>query len=248
MRLYGLVGYPLTHSFSKRYFTKKFEKEGIKDAFYELFPLENIHEFPSLVLDKGLILKGLNVTIPYKQQVIPFLDELDETAAAIEAVNTILIGDGKLRGYNTDVIGFEKTLENSTGLSKSGGSALVLGTGGASQAVQYVLNKRGIPFQLISRMSSENSRSYLELKGENLADYQIIINTTPLGMSPQTDACPDLDYEAIRPHHILIDLVYNPETTLFLARGKAKGATIYNGLKMLYEQAEAAWKIWNEVD
>jgi shikimate dehydrogenase len=244
MKLFGLIGYPLSHSFSKRYFTEKFEREGLFDMFYELFPLENIQEFPGLILDKGSILKGLNVTIPYKQQVIPYLDELHETAKAVQAVNTILIEEGRLLGFNTDVIGFEKTLETCLDADAFRGKALVFGTGGASKAVQFVLNKRAIPFSLVFRTTAENALTYVDLTGEIVADYPLLINTTPLGMSPAIQTCPDLPYEGIGPEHVLIDLVYNPEKTLFMRKGQERGARVINGLGMLYEQAEAAWEIW----
>lgn len=244
MKLFGLIGYPLSHSFSKRYFTEKFEREGLKDMFYELFPLESIQEFPGLILDKGSLLRGLNVTIPYKQQIIPFLDELHETAKAVQAVNTILIEEGRLFGFNTDVIGFEKTLESCVDIAGFKGKALVLGTGGASKAVQYVLNKWGIPFNLVSRTPSDLSITYEDLTVTAIAECPLIINTTPLGMSPAIQTYPDLPYEGIGPQHILIDLVYNPEMTLFMRKGQERGARVTNGLRMLYAQAEAAWEIW----
>jgi shikimate dehydrogenase len=245
MKLFGLIGYPLSHSFSKRYFTEKFDREGLFDMFYELFPLENIQEFPGLILDKGSILKGLNVTIPYKQLIIPYLDELHETAKAVQAVNTILISEGRLLGFNTDVIGFEKTLESCLDIAEFKGKALVLGTGGASKAVQYVLKKRNIPFNLVSRTPDELSLTYEEITTTAIADFPLIINTTPLGMSPAVDTCPELPYEGIGAGHILIDLVYNPEMTLFMRKGKERGARVINGIGMLYEQAEAAWEIWS---
>lgn len=244
MKLFGLIGYPLSHSFSKRYFTEKFEREGLFDMFYELFPLENIQEFPGLILDKGSILKGLNVTIPYKQQIIPYLDELHETAKAVQAVNTILIGEGRLLGFNTDVLGFEKTLESCVDIAGFKGKALVLGTGGASKAVQYVLNKWGIPFTLLSRTPGESSLTYEDLTDSSIAECPLIINTTPLGMAPAVNTCPELPYEGIGAGHVLIDLVYNPEMTLFMRKGQERGARVINGLGMLYEQAEAAWEIW----
>lgn len=244
MNLFGLIGYPLSHSFSKRYFTEKFEREGWQDMFYELFPLENIKEFPGLILDKGSILKGLNVTIPYKQQIIPYLDELHDTAKAVQAVNTILISEGRLLGFNTDVIGFEKTLESCIDIPGFKGKALVLGTGGASKAVLYVLNKWDIPFDLVSRTPDELSLTYEEITITAIADFPLIINTTPLGMSPAVDTCPELPFKGIGTGHVLIDLVYNPEMTLFMRKGEERGARVCNGLKMLYEQAEAAWEIW----
>lgn len=244
--LYGLIGYPLSHSFSKGYFAKKFEKEGIKDSFYDSFPLENIDLFPQLLAENPNF-NGINVTIPYKQQVIPFLDELDKNAAAIGAVNTIKFQDGKLIGFNTDVYGFEQSLLpiiNQKYDKKTTLKSLVLGTGGAAKAIFYILKKNHLNPTFVSRTPKPNQLTYSDLDKNIIDESQIIINTTPLGMSPKIDTCPDLPYELLTNNHILYDLVYNPEITLFLQKGKEQGATIKNGLEMLHLQAEKAWEIW----
>ena len=246
MRLYGLIGYPLGHSFSQQYFSEKFAREGITDARYELFPLENIAGLP-LLLSQHPDLRGLNVTIPHKETVVPFLHELDETARAVGAVNCIKIENQRLKGFNTDVIGFEKSLKTMDAHAKHDGTkALILGTGGASKAVAYVLKKRGIPFQFVSRNpAGENQISYAAVHRLPSAVYRLIINTTPLGMSPHKDTCPDLPFERLSPQHLVYDLVYNPAETLLLQRAKKQGCAVKNGLEMLYLQAEAAWQIWN---
>lgn len=246
-RLYGLIGFPLGHSFSQRYFTEKFFREGITDARFELFPIEDINLLPALI-QKQPDLAGLSVTIPYKEQVIPFLDELDESAASVGAVNNIRVGfNGSkpyLKGYNTDVYGFSKSLgqifipENS--------KALVLGTGGASKAITHVLNQRNIDYLLVSRKpSSEGQISYQQLTSELIEDYQLIINATPVGTYPQVNQSPPLPYSALTQGHILFDLVYNPTLTLFLKQGQEKGCKVKNGESMLYFQAQKSWEIWN---
>lgn len=243
MRNFGLIGFPLSHSFSKGYFAAKFEKDGITDAVYDTYPIPSIDEFPKLTQQiEGLV--GLNVTIPYKEQVIPFLDELHPAAAAMGAVNTILFKNGKSKGFNTDVFGFQKSLEPL--LEAHHTHALVLGTGGASKAVVYALNELGIQWKYVSRKGSENILSYKDLTPEIIAQYNLIINTSPVGMYPHVNECPELPYEAIGSQHLLYDLVYNPAETLFLTKGKAQGAAIKNGLEMLHLQAERAWEIWNE--
>ncbi len=245
--LYGLIGYPLSHSFSKRYFTQKFETERIPHSHYELFPLKNITELPELIAQHP-DLRGLNVTIPYKQQVVPLLDELDSSARQVGAVNTIKI-DAQTRkrtGYNTDYYGFKHSLENWLG-DTSDIQALVLGTGGASKAVQSALKTIGIPYLIVSRTPSEQTVSYEPLKESHLLkDYRLIVNTTPLGMSPQTDTCPDLVYGQLSAQHYCYDLVYNPETTRFMQLAAAQGAKVKNGLEMLHLQAEKSWEIWNQ--
>lgn len=241
-RLFGLIGFPLSHSFSKGYFTEKFHNEGIKDSSYELYPLANIAQFPALLATQPELL-GLNVTIPYKEAVIPFLDELEEEAKAIGAVNTITIRNGKTKGYNTDVYGFEMSFKKH--LQPHHQKALVLGTGGASKAVLHVLRKLNIPFLLVSRNTAEDRISYGDITPELLSDYTIIINTSPLGMYPATEASPPLPYNALSPNHYLYDLIYNPPVTTFLQKGKEASATTENGLEMLYLQAEKAWEIWN---
>jgi shikimate dehydrogenase len=245
-RLFGLIGYPLSHSFSKRYFTAKFEREGIEGCAYELFPLEEIGALPGL-LERYPHLRGLNVTIPYKEQVIPYLDELDAGATAIGAVNTIKRAEGRLFGYNTDVHGFDQSLRGflqETGAKPGQLQALVLGTGGSSKAVAFALRQLGIGFRFVSRSPGPGELSYQDLDAALIRQHGLIINTTPLGMSPQVESCPPLPYSALGPGHLLFDLVYNPALTTFLARGQAQGAAVKNGLEMLEMQAERAWEIW----
>jgi shikimate dehydrogenase len=245
MPLYGLIGYPLGHSFSKKYFTNKFEKENLEDCFFELFPLENILEFPSLI-DAYPTLHGLAVTIPYKESVIPFLDHLNYKARQIGAVNCITIRSGVLTGYNTDVIGFEKSFTPL--LQPQHTKALVLGTGGASKAVQYVLKALKLPFKIVSRVADNRSDiiAYTDLTNQLIQEYPIIINCSPVGMGNLQEAKPALPYQYLTPGHYLYDLIYQPEETLFLQEGKLKGATIKNGYEMLVLQAEENWKIWND--
>ena len=239
-KTYGLIGYPLSHSFSPSYFSEKYRREQITDTAYKIFPLENIELLPKL-LSKGVA--GLNVTIPYKEQVIPYLDVLSEACRIVKAVNTIKIVDGKLYGYNTDVIGFRETL-----LELLAGNvpakALVLGTGGAAKAIVYVLKSLGIKYTYISR--KRPNLTYEELTQEFIKAHKLIINTTPLGMSPNDDTCPDIPFEYIGNEHFLYDLVYNPEKTIFLTKGAARGARTKNGYDMLIKQAEASWDIWNQ--
>jgi shikimate dehydrogenase len=249
MNQYGLIGYPLSHSFSKGYFTEKCSKENIADSSYENYPLTSIDEFRKLIETQGYTLRGLNVTIPYKQQIIPFLDELSTDAQQIGAINTIKFktenNNIKLIGYNTDVYGFEYSLKEH--LQTSHNQALILGTGGASLAVKYVLEKLGIAYRFVSRTPSIGQLSYEDIDSQTIKNHTLIINTTPLGMYPKIDQCPPLPYEALTPEHYLYDLVYNPEETLFLQKGKAQGCKIKNGLQMLHLQAEKAWQIWNDL-
>jgi len=238
---YGLIGYPLTHSFSPAYFQKKFADEGV-DAVYDLYPLNDINEVAAL-LRNVKELRGLNVTIPYKEKVMPFLDEVDAVAATVGAVNCIDIHDGKTRGYNTDVIGFRESLQPL--LLPHHTHALILGTGGASKAVKYVLGQMGIAYKMVSRNKEEGQLTYKDITEDTIAEYTLIINTTPLGMSPEIDALPPLPYNVLTPHHLLYDLIYNPAETQFLAQGKRHGAITQNGLEMLQLQADAAWGIWN---
>lgn len=246
-RLYGLIGYPLSHSFSRRYFNEKFRREGLEGYYYELFPLRAIAEFPALI--GGLPhLCGLNVTIPYKQQVMAYLDELDAGAAAVGAVNTIKVKEGRLTGYNTDVFGFEQSLRpflEENGAAGPGLQALVLGAGGAAKAVAYVLQRLDIAYRLVSRTEKPGQLIYRELNETQMQKCRLIVNTTPLGMSPNVESCPEIPYQHLGPQHLLYDLAYNPEETLFMARGKQRGAAVHNGLAMLYLQAEKAWEIWN---
>ena len=242
LKKYGLIGYPLSHSFSKGYFTEKFKKEGIKNAAYETYPLEKISDFTTL-LQNNPELVGLNVTIPYKEAIIPYLDELSEEAKKIGAVNTIKIINGKKIGYNSDVVGFEKSLIQH--LKPTHNKALVLGTGGAAKAVWFVLKKLNIPYLKVSRTASENIIAYDTISIDLVKKYPLIINTTPLGMSPKLESKPDIPYQALTKNHFLYDLVYNPQTTLFLEMGQKMGATIQNGLPMLHGQAERSWELWN---
>jgi shikimate dehydrogenase len=243
MRLFGLIGYPLSHSFSQQFFTEKFEKEGIKDCMYLNFPIVSIEELRSVIKENPGI-EGINVTIPYKEQVIPFLDEISETVKVIGACNCIKIKQGKLTGYNTDVTGFETSFVKE--LKPHHKQALVLGTGGASKAVQFVLAKLAIPFKVVSRNAKKDEISYDTITSDNIGDYPVIINTTPLGMQPVVELSPSLPYSAMGNKHYLFDLIYNPAKTVFLASGEKYGAVIKNGYEMLVNQAEESWKIWND--
>ena len=244
MRKFGLIGMPLAQSFSKKYFTAKFENEGI-DACYELFELQDIAEFTALKEHGDL--SGMNVTIPYKEKVIPYLDELDNTAAEIGAVNVIQFtrheGIVKLKGYNSDAIGFDTSF--SPFLKPFHRKALILGTGGASKAIDYVLRKKGIETTFVSRTPKPGMLTYSQLTQEILADHPVIVNSTPVGTFPKSDACPAIPYEFLTVNHLLFDVVYNPAETLFLKNGRAQGATGINGEAMLIGQAVAAWEIWN---
>ena len=240
-RKFGLVGFPLTHSFSARYFTDKFNREGITDCVYENYPIESIEELPSLIKQENL--SGINVTIPYKESVIEYLDEIDSAADAIGAVNCIKISDGKLTGYNTDVYGFRESLKKFIGDAKL--KALILGTGGSSKAVAFALGQLNIPYQFVSRRKKAEWFTYIELTADIICEYQLIINTTPMGMFPKSEAKPKLPFEHLTPSHYLFDLIYNPEETQFLHQGKLHGSHTKNGLEMLHIQAEKAWEIWN---
>ena len=243
MRKFGLIGFPLSHSFSGKYFGQKFLNEGIQDAEYRLYPIETIDQFPDLINGLGNELIGFNVTIPYKQSVIQYLDALSPEAEKIGAVNTILNFEGKLKGYNTDIPGFEQSLLHF--IDDQIISALVLGDGGASKAVQYVLNKLHIEFITVSRKYKSGTITYQDLEDVVIEGNRLIINTTPLGMTPHHDECPEINYDLLGDHHYLYDLIYNPSKTIFLSKGEARGCKIQNGLDMLYRQAEASWKIWN---
>jgi len=242
MKLFGLIGYPLSHSFSKKYFSEKFEREQLAGHRYELFPIEHIGLLKEQVLDAHPELCGLNVTIPYKKEVIPFLD--DRSSLPLDACNCIKIKAGKLKGFNTDVTGFEESLK--TMLLPSHGPALVLGTGGAAEAVMFVLKKLQIPFVVASRSGSPNTVAYQTMDAHFIATHRLIINTTPLGTYPNTEACPPIPYDGIGADHYLFDLVYNPPETIFLQEGSRRGATIKNGSDMLEIQAEESWRIWND--
>lgn len=244
MKVFGLIGYPLGHSFSKQYFTEKFEKEGLTDCFFESFPIPTIAEFPDL-LAANPQLKGLGVTIPYKEQVLQFVDELTDEVKEIGATNSIKITGGKLVAYNTDIIGFKESFCKL--LKPNHTKALILGSGGASKAVQYVLNKLGIDFLVVTRksLSDEFSIHYDDIDQKIITAYTIIINCTPVGMSPNEKEAPPIPYHLLSAQHYLYDLVYKPAKTLFLKKGEEKGAITQNGYEMLLLQAEASWKIWN---
>lgn len=242
MRHFGLIGRKLAHSFSRQYFSDKFRSEGI-DATYALIELEEISEITDII-ERDSELCGLNVTIPYKECIIPYLDELSSEAAAIGAVNCISISDGRKIGYNTDIEGISATLDKLS--IRTNTKALILGTGGASKAVAYVLRQREIPYQTVSREKSRGDITYTELSAEIIAEHNLIINTTPLGMYPNVDSCPAIDYSAIGANHKIFDLVYNPEPTLFMKRCAAQGAECVGGTLMLYTQAEASWRIWQQ--
>lgn len=245
--LYGLIGYPLSHSFSEKYFTEKFEREQISDSAYQLFPLESIEELPQLLKDHPQF-RGINVTLPYKIAVLKYLDQLDPAAAQIGAVNVIKIDGDQLMGYNSDAYGFEQSLlqffDQSPQLRPE--QALVFGTGGASKAIIYVLQKLNIPFQLVSRSAEKGDLTYKDIDPKVLEDHRLLINTTPLGMSPKIETAPSIDYDLLGKNHFLYDLVYNPLKTLFLENGKQRGAAVCSGLEMLHLQAEKAWTIWQK--
>lgn len=244
MRTFGLTGFPLAHSFSKTYFTDKFFREHIADAMYENFEIDRIEKLREVILNNP-DLRGLNVTIPHKQTVIALLDEVDAEANEIGAVNTIKISSGKLKGYNTDYIGFMQSLIPQ--LKPHHEKALVLGTGGSSLAVKYALQKIGTGFLLVSRKpSAGNEIGYASINKDLLNEYLLIVNTTPVGMVPAISESPPIPYEFLSPQHLLFDLIYNPEETLFLKKGKEKGAATKNGYEMLTRQAEEAWRIWGE--
>lgn len=244
MRLFGLIGFPLSHSFSKNYFTEKFRAEGITDCRYELFPIASIDLLPGLLQDHPE-LEGLNVTIPYKQEVLPYLHVTSGLPASLQACNCIRIRRGRLEGFNTDCIGFENSLRPL--LQPQHTKALVLGNGGASKAVIYVLSKLGIAFEVVSRKWHEGSTlTYDNLTPELVKAHPLIINTTPLGTYPNVLEKPLIPYDGVGSTHLLYDLVYNPAETQFLKEGALRGAAIQNGYNMLVGQAEAAWSIWNE--
>jgi shikimate dehydrogenase len=246
MKQLGLIGYPLSHSFSKKYFDEKFQKLNLSDFSFSVFSMENINQFPALLNEhKSLI--GLSVTIPHKETVIKFLDELDEVAKEIGAVNCIKIADGKLKGYNTDALGFKQSLRPFLDVNHT--KALVFGTGGAAKAVAYVLKKQNIDVWFVTRQKNTdlpNSLTYEELNEEIVAACKLLVNTTPVGMHPNINECPALPYQAITPQHLVYDLTYNPAETLFLQKAKDQGALISNGYNMLCFQADEAWRIWNE--
>ena len=249
MRQFGLIGYPLGHSFSKGYFTNKFEKEGIADAAYDLYPLQDIEEFPKLIEQQPLLV-GINVTIPYKEQVIPYLSSLHESARNVGAVNVIRREGNNLIGYNSDYFGFKLSLQEWLGDKLTTLQALVLGTGGAAKAVCAALEDLQVPYRLVSRKKDNEILSYEQLhqQPELLQQHRLIINTTPLGMHPNLSSCPDIPYDRLGQGYFLYDLVYNPAETQFMKEGTTRGAESKNGLQMLHLQAEKAWEIWNKSD
>jgi shikimate dehydrogenase len=248
MRKYGLIGYPLGHSFSKKYFTEKFLREGIIGCLYENYPLKSLDEFMDLV-NSEKELEGLNVTIPYKSEIFRFLDVVDDEAREIGAVNVIRIirdrSEIKLHGYNSDVTGIRDTLLPF--MDRNMTEAMVLGTGGSSRAVQYVLGKFGLKVNLVSREKKAGVLVYSEIDSGLLDRCRLIVNTTPLGMFPDISSKPDINYKALSSNHVLFDLVYNPEMTSFLRRGAEQGCSVVSGIKMLHSQAERAWEIWNNI-
>lgn len=244
-KVFGLIGQTVSHSFSKSYFDEKFFREGLRDHHYELFPLKDIAEIESLIRNtKGLT--GLNVTIPYKEQVMKYLDEVDPAAKKIGAVNVIKIKNGKRKGFNTDMDAFYETIEKWLPKDKSF-QGLVLGTGGSSKSVQEALIKLRIPYKLVSRAAAQGIYTYkdLEKNPKIIHNANLIINTTPLGMHPNTNTMPPIDYELLTPDHFVYDLIYNPARTMFLQKAEMRGATAKNGLEMLHVQAEKSWGIWN---
>ena len=256
MDKYGLIGYPLGHSFSRKFFTEKFAKEGI-DAQYLNFEIPSIEEFPNIIKNNPT-LKGLNVTIPYKQQVMQYLDDISEEAKAIGAVNVVKVSKEGLTGYNSDVIGFVNSIKPL--LKPHHKKALILGTGGASKAIRYGLEKKlGVETAFVSRRRPDGSPhkggdiqgtervfTYEEVTAEVLKEYEVIVNCSPVGMYPHVDECPALPYEALNENNLLYDLVYNPLETLFMKKGAAQGATVKNGLEMLHLQAIASWEFWEK--
>ena len=242
MKQYGLIGKHLSHSFSPSFFADFFQKQGI-DAHYASYELQEISDFPQLIKDHDF--SGLNVTIPYKTAIIPYLDELDPLAAEIQAVNVIAFENGNTKGYNTDVFGFQQSIKPF--LTFHHERALIFGTGGASKAVAFVFKALGIDVIFVSQTDSSlsNHFTYADVNEHMIAACKVIVNCTPLGMSPHVDAAPDMSYDALSEEHLLIDLIYNPEETLFMKQGRKHGATAMNGLSMLQHQALKSWEIWN---
>ena len=238
MKNYGLIGKSLKHSFSETYFNKKFKKLNLKDYQYNNYEIKNVAAVKELIIKNNLI--GLNVTIPFKEKIIKILDKLDKLAEITNSVNTIKLEKNKLIGYNTDIIGFEKSIIPIIDKRKN---ALILGNGGASKSIQYVLKKLNINFTVISR---KGDKKYSNLKKEDIISHEIIINTTPLGMYPKIDFCPNILYEFINNEHLVYDLIYNPTETVFLKKAKNNGGKIKNGLEMLKIQANESWEIWNK--
>lgn len=242
MDKYGIIGYPLGHSFSRAFFTEKFQREHI-DAEYVNFEIPSADMLPGIV-QANPNLRGLNVTLPHKEAVIPMLDELSDEAKEIGAVNVIRVRDGRLKGFNSDIIGFMDSIRPL--LKPWHQHALVLGTGGASRAIRVGLQRLGIEWTYVSRTPAPGRLTYTDLTPDLMEHYQVIVNCSPVGMFPHVDACPDIPYRLLTDRHLLYDLVYNPQETLFLKRGAERGAAVKNGLEMLHLQALASWRFWNE--
>jgi shikimate dehydrogenase len=244
MKLFGLIGFPLSHSFSKQYFLDKFQREKIEGCNFENFELARMDEVKKMI-ETHPDLEGFAITIPYKKKIIHYLYDATEEVKQMVACNCVQIKDGKLFGHNTDIIGFEKSLREH--LLPRHSKALILGTGGAAHAVEFVFKKLGIDFLFVSRekIGRKDTIRYEQINENIMAQHTLIIHTTPLGTFPKVDECPAIPYSLITPQHYLFDLVYNPEKTLFLSRGEQQGATIKNGYDMLVIQAEENWKIWN---
>lgn len=242
MRKFGLIGYPLGHSFSKKYFSEKFDREGITGHSYELYPLEHIEQIENL-LELTPDLVGLNVTIPYKEKVVAYLDKMSPVVKEIGACNCIRIENAVLTGHNTDVVGFSKSLIPK--LQRHHQRALVFGTGGSAKSVHYVLKEMKIPFLQVSRRPGVGMIGYKEIDRQVIQEHTLLINTTPMGMYPDVETAPEIPYEFIGLNHFLFDLVYNPHRTRFLQEGASRGAVVENGADMLVIQAEASWDIWN---
>lgn len=242
MDKYGIIGYPLGHSFSRAFFTEKFQREHI-DAEYVNFEIPSADMLPGIV-QANPNLRGLNVTLPHKEAVIPMLDELSDEAKEIGAVNVIRVRDGRLKGFNSDIIGFMDSIRPL--LKPWHQHALVLGTGGASRAIRVGLQRLGIEWTYVSRTPAPGRLTYADLTSDLMEHYQVIVNCSPVGMFPRVDACPDIPYQLLTDRHLLYDLVYNPQETLFLKRGAEHGAAVKNGLEMLHLQALASWRFWNE--
>lgn len=242
MKKYGIIGYPLGHSFSRGFFTEKFARESI-DAQYLNFEIPDVAMLSDVLRDNPE-LRGLNVTLPHKQAVIPLLDEMSEEAMEIGAVNVIRVRNGKLKGFNSDIIGFTNSIMPL--LQPHHKKALILGTGGVSKAIRVGLNRLGIEWTYVSRSPRDGMVTYEDITAETLQEYTVIVNCSPVGMFPKVDAAPAIPYELLSPQHLLFDCVYNPEETLFMKKGREQGATVKNGLEMLHLQAVASWDFWNE--
>ena len=241
MKKFGLIGNPLSHTFSPKYFTDKFEKEGI-EAEYKAYELEDLTGLREFIFDNNL--SGVNITIPFKKSVMRHMDKLDPLVARAKAVNTINVEDGQLVGYNTDLLGFRKSLRDQLGYKRA--AAIVLGTGGAASAVKGALEVMGIPYLVVSRNTRVGDLTYTGLTKRIFEQYNLIVNTTPVGMSPNINEAPDIPFQLLTENHYVFDLIYNPEKTKFLSLAADQGCNVRNGLEMLHLQAEESWKIWNK--